>query len=137
MAGGQITPSAGGGPFTFITLKGEIQSLAKVVDDVTRPGVDGHAYRENAKRGRIYEMVGLRDYLDNAAAVAEYADLMALQGTIVTVIDDRGATAQNVMVLEVERLALEPMLKSVGGLVANSTYLMTMRFLMQNTKPPA
>jgi hypothetical protein len=135
MPGGQITPSSGG-PYTFITLKGEIQSVARTVDDITRPGVDGHAYRENGKRGRIFEMFGLRDYLNHAAALAEYLNLQALQGQIVAVTDDRGGSAAAVMVLEVERLALEPMIKTAGGLVANSTYLMTTRFLMQNTTPP-
>ena len=136
MPGGQIQPSSGGA-FTFITLKGEIQSVAQTVDDITRPGADGHAYRERGKRGRIFEMIGIRDYLNHAAAVAEYANLIAIQGQIVGVTDDRGATAAAVMVLEVERLALVPMIRTVGGVVANSTYLMTTRFLMQNTQPPS
>jgi hypothetical protein len=136
MPGGQIQPSSGGA-FTFITLKGEIQSVAQTVDDITRPGVDGHAYRQRGKRGRIFEMIGLRDYLTHGAAAAEYVNLMALQGTLVGVTDDRGATAAAVMVLEVERLALEPMIRTVGGLVANSTYLMMTRFLLQSTQPPS
>ena len=51
-SGGNITPD-GGGELQFISLKGLVQSLAMVVQDISRPGVDGHAYRQDAKRAQV------------------------------------------------------------------------------------
>lgn len=134
MPGGSIS---GATTHNFITLKGEIQSLAQVVGDISRPGVDGHAYRRDAKRGKLFEMIGLADFASQGDAVAAYIELCAMQGTLVDVIDDRGTAGDEIMLLEVEREALEPMRASVGGLVANSEWLQRVRFRMQKTTPPA
>jgi len=122
--------------FNFITLKGEMEPLGMVVEDVTRPGVNGHAYREDARRGDVFEMVGFADYTSHTLAESSYASMKARQGKLATVTDDRNTIAQNVMILSVEKVANRPIRGNIGGLtVAGSALaLLVVRFRLQRTK---
>lgn len=115
----------------FVTLKGQVQRAGLVVEDVTRPGVDGHAYRELARMGKPFEMIGMRDCLTFTTANAVYDALLLMQGTLVPVTDDYGAVFTGVMLLEVEKLELRPIRTPVGGVEAGSLAWLVVRFLMQ------
>jgi hypothetical protein len=41
--------------FNWITLRGEVEPLGMVLEDVTRPGVNGHAYRQVGQRGQAFD----------------------------------------------------------------------------------
>jgi hypothetical protein len=133
MPGGSIT--CNGSTVNFITLKGEVQALAPVVDDVTRPGVNGHAYWEAGSRGRPFEMVGYLDCATTSSARVFYLAMAAWRGKLASFMDDYGLTGQNAMMLEVEKLRIVPLRSPVGGtLGGGATVLLIMRFLMQMTR---
>lgn len=120
--------------FAFITLKGQVQPFGLAVEDITRAGVDGVAYREMALRAPPFELIGIRDHDDFDAAAGFVQDISALQGRLVTIVDDYSREFPNVLMLSAVRLDLRPILSAVGGIRPNPKAMLTMRFVMQLTQ---
>lgn len=134
MAGGFIQSHASGGTiYQFITLKGHIQPLAMMVQDVTRPGVDGQAYRQEAKRAEKFKLMGIVDCDDMAAAATLLGVMKGLQGSLVDMKDDYGIVKTNVMMLGVTKTDQIPLITAVGGISTNKGALLTLEFQMQLT----
>ncbi|HEX4793724.1 MAG TPA: hypothetical protein VH370_08035 [Humisphaera sp.] len=126
----------------FFTLKGQQESPAIVVEDVSRPGVDGVAIRQREFRAEPFDMVGMLDYPDMTTALADYELLRSFRGCLVTLVDDYGVTTNNVVVHEVTRESLRPVVTSTGGVSPTTTrggtpgpakVFMTVRLKLQQT----
>lgn len=115
----------------FISLRGLVQPVMMAMEDVSRPGVDGHAYRHMALRSPPFEMLGIVDCDDFPAARSLIETLSELQGFTVTVVDDFGTTFSNVMVLRVEPDQIRPALVAVGGVSSGKAALLTIRLQLQ------
>src|SRR5688572_1753878 len=114
--------SVDGSTFNFIVLRGEPEPVGLELEVVSRPGVNGHAYWEDAKRGRPFEMEGMIDFTSHALAETTFASLKAKQGKVATaVVDDRNKSWSNVVILSVEKVANRPIRGNVGGKVVDGT----------------
>jgi hypothetical protein len=116
-------PMATIGGRSVITVKGAPAPVGTVVADVSRPGVTGHAFQELGARAEPVVMESVIDCTDNAALKAEILEYVALQGTLVTVVDDLGNTWTNVMVLRVRTGQGKYVASAVGG-VNGGNYLL-------------
>lgn len=118
---------------TFLALKGEVQGIGQTVADISRPGVDGHEYRREGKRGRPFDLVGIVDADDNATASTMMTAFQNMRGTLVKIEDDHGAIYNDVMVLDVVKESQRPIGRAVGGLSATAQTLLAVRFTLQKT----
>jgi hypothetical protein len=131
------TITVGGSTFNFISLRGEPEPVGLEVQEVSRPGQNGHAYWEVGKRGRPFEMEGYADYTSASAAATSFDAMKGKQGQVASsLLDDRGRTYFDVAVLSVEKVGIRPLAGSVGGLVPAGTgfALLIVRFRLQSTK---
>jgi hypothetical protein len=115
----------------FISITGQVQKPALMIEDLSRVGVDGSAYRKLQKTGKPFEMTGLRDCLTFTDAATQVATLRDKIGTQVTLIDNYGASTQ-AMLLDVTVLDQKKMIAAGGGVnAANATTLLTVGFRFQ------
>ena len=91
------------GVITFIRLSGpQIPKLASFIETIDRPGVDGEAFRENAKKVQGLQIRSI-EWVVNIAAANNAIDVYsALKGSLVTVVDDLARSVANVMVIDVQ-----------------------------------
>ena len=127
---GSIT--SGATVYPSISLKGDIPALAGVaVEEKSRPGVDGHEFRQFARRHEPFELVYLVDCDSLAAAHTRYAALAALRGSLVTVTDDKGVTAAGVMLLDVVGKQIRPTVAAAGGVSTLKKALLAVTLRLQ------
>jgi hypothetical protein len=70
------------GDAIFIRLDGNIDPPGMQVEDITRPGVSGRAYRQDNVRGDEFELQGIVDTDDPIDLLASYKEM---QGSIVSI----------------------------------------------------
>ena len=104
------------GAYTFNALSGGFQVAGQSVQDITRPNVDGHAFRFFGKRAFQGVFTSHADVASSAAAKTEIENYQALRGTLVTVIDGIGRTWTNVIVRGVRERRAFRVINSAGGL---------------------
>lgn len=123
-------PTVGG--ITFLRMAGaEALNCGWSVEDITRPGVSGHAYRYLGKRATPVSVIC---QVDSAAPATLRASCLALKGTLVTVALPEGGSLTSVMVLDVEWQVPAPITKVCGGVVgASATHWCTVQFRLQGT----
>jgi len=127
--------SASIGGYGFIRLRGRLRGMAERLAEITRPNVDGQAYRKSGKRAPVSSMESLVDIdtAENADALA--LNYEALKGTLVTVVDDLGIETQNVAVLDVDVSAARAVTGAGGGLCeSGSNYLVRATWSLQVTE---
>ena len=118
------------GAFQFITKKGPAPiPPAQTVVEITRPGVDSQAYRQQGKRAPVVTWMTEVDTNSPQALLNSYR---ALQATEVTVVDDDGASFTNVMVLSVIPVSKKKVVNPVGGISAGS-WIMAVQWRLQGT----
>jgi len=103
------------GGHTLYIISGRLHPLAPVLETITRPGVDGVAFRDIGTRSRPQRIVTLADFDTAAAARTAMAAYHALRGTIATVVDETGVSWP-VAVLDVETPELRTYGACAGGL---------------------
>ncbi len=113
----------------FIELEGEVIPKGLVLENISRPFVDGIAYRERATRGDPFELFGTRDATTIADAEAFKETYKALIGTFVDVVQ-RDFTSGTMLVIEAVVTDIFRVETPVGGIVAGN-YLVFSRFLLQ------
>ena len=120
------------GSVTFLRMAGEDPlPPALAVEDITRAGIDGQAFRTVGKRAPV---VTVTCEVDTAAPATLMASVLALRGTLVTVVNGDGNSYSNVMVLDVSKPVARPIKSAVGGLAGGSaTHWFTCAFRLQNT----
>ena len=122
------------GSFNFIRLRGGPNPTAEVPQEITRPNLDGHAYRKFGKRGA-------RDLYTSTVDVATGSikttidGYRALQGTLVTLTDEAGSVYNNVMVIAVNVASPFIVHNCVGGEASgNDRYVLQARWELQHTE---
>ena len=124
------------GAFLFITLKGTVEpGTGETLNVITRANVNGVAFRKIGKRANPFVMTGTVDSLTEASAKLLVYDYKELQGTLVTVKDERGRSWTNVVVLGVRTGSIKPIKTAVGQLSGpNPTQLLTTQWTLQHTE---
>lgn len=102
------------GSLEFIELQGDLSEPGIEVEEITRPWVDGVAFRRMGTRGRPMQLRGLVDVANAAAADALLDTYKALQGTLVT-IRMKTVNRANYIVLNVEILGRRKVSTVSGG----------------------
>jgi len=121
------------GNFSFITIKGEINTLGTSLSPFSRPGIDGVGFQDIGER---VEESTLNTTVDLATPGAVDSTLLAyrrLRGTFVNITNDRNVTYTNVLILGVSVLSARPLSMGRGGLLADPAALLTCSWRVQAT----
>jgi len=124
------------GGYTMITVKNNPAPAGMLLADITRPNVDGHAYQEQGYHAPVVYLTSIVDLADAAEVQTEIEGYAALQGTLITVVDDLGNSWTNVAVLSVRSDGGRYVACPVGGIYAGN-YIVTAYWQMQHTEVPA
>ena len=127
-----VTPAIGDN--TFLSLKGPISPLAETVLEITRPNVDGAAYKKQGKRSAPTTLDSVRDFDSEDDAKDALLAYKALTGSLVTVTDDTGIVWTSVLVLNVEQVVRQKVGPSAGGLAGTGGWLLQCRWTVQATQ---
>lgn len=103
----------------FITMEGTLNHLGEVVQDISRPGIDGHAARKLGRKAAEATVRTFRDVEDAAAAKARSLTYLNLRGSVVAVIDGLGNFWTNVLIQDVRVDPPQRTVNPVGGLEAS------------------
>lgn len=115
---------------SFISKEGpSILLPLTVVENITRPRVDGHAWRDMAKKSAPVTWMTDVDSDDPNVSQTVYQNM---QGTLVSVIDDDGRVTNNVMVISVQILEKKRLLNSVGGITAG-LWMLRVQWVLQGS----
>lgn len=104
------------GTLGFVLLEGAVEPLGEVVDDVSRPGVDGHAARKLGRKSEPFSVVSLLDVTNAAAAKTQVIAYLNQRGKVCTLVDDTLVSWANVLILEVRPFPVKRAIRIVGGL---------------------
>jgi len=96
-------------------VAGKIARGGQKVEDISRDGVDYHAYRCRGVKARPSEIVTERDFDNSGLANTAILAYKAMQGSAVTVIDEDGITYSSVMVLGCDPVGTNITGTIVGG----------------------
>lgn len=117
--------------YFFVTKKGmDPIGPAMRIDDITRDGVDGQAYRQKAKRAPV---VMWETEVDTNAPTLLFEAYQALQGTLQTVYGDDLQPFSNVAILDVQRVHVKRVLNPVGGVTPGGIWVLKAHWTMQGT----
>jgi hypothetical protein len=120
-------PSVGGEE--FVVMRGAYpHAPATRVIDITRPRVNGHAFKELGKRGARVSLITERDSTNVGTLEAT---LRALIGTQVTVVVPESQSFSGVQVHDVTILNAKKVATPIGGIQAGSWYV-TVQWDLQN-----
>lgn len=124
------------GAYNFVTLKGEINpGSGHQMEEITRPGVDGVAFRRIGRRGFPFKVQSMVDVATDSAAAALLSSYKALQGTVVSLTDETGQVWNNIVVLNVRPAGRKYVVAKSGGLDAGQTgYLVRCEWMLQATE---
>jgi hypothetical protein len=118
------------GGITLISLtNGDLDPAGTTVEDITRPGLDGVAYRQLGSRGEVTQLTAIVDCLGSSAADAMLSSLKGLQGTIVSIVM-RGLTYNNFLVVNFMPVSRHIVGSPVGG-VCSGNWLVTGKFTLR------
>ena len=125
---------AGIANYDFISFKGGLGPTGENLEEITRPNVDGIAYRKTGKRALPFQMISTVDVDSAEDAKDLLLDYKLLQGSLWTIEDDTGKEWENVAVIEIEHLYTRKIEGAVGGVSTNKEYLMACRWSLQMTE---
>lgn len=122
------------GGITVTTWRGSLDPTGQTVEEITRPGVSGHAYATRGKRAMEGLVRTIIDVTSAAAIETTRAAVKALQGTSVTVIDGVGNTINNVVVEQVRIISTRAVASAVGGINGTAaTHIMEVEWQLKRT----
>ena len=107
------------GAQNFDRLEGDLSAQGMQVEEITRPGVRGRAFRELEKRGEPVTLSGIVCVSSQALADALLDSYKAYQGTVKSV-TKTGITRTNFLVLNVEVTERKNTSTRVGGVLGGS-----------------
>jgi hypothetical protein len=131
----KITVDATDYEFTLL-VAGEVDQLGELVEEITRPGIDGHAYRQLGLRAEPFDLTALVDIEDDSSTdpiQARMATYKSLQGSLCDLEDGFGETYSNLMILGVRLLSAQALVGSVGHISNDPAYLLSVGFTLQAT----
>ena len=89
------------GAYEFLTMTGDVGSFGDLIEDETRPGLDGHTFRKLGKRGSVFQLRTKMTFKNGKKAAKAISDYNALQGTFVVLEDASGNSYKKVLVRNV------------------------------------
>lgn len=92
------------GGYDCVQLIGDLAPEGELVEEITRKGVDGRAWRQLSQKGATTQLSGLIDCDGIVDADETMSGLMSLQGTVVSIILYRAGTS-----LEYDNFLIETM----------------------------
>lgn len=96
------TPSIGASTFDY--LWGTVPPIQASTVDITRPGIDNHAYRDGGARSEVGQLFTVKGYSTAAnAETAHLANLGLVDASPITVTYSNGETVTNVQPLNVRK----------------------------------
>src|ERR1017187_2599808 len=104
------------GSVTVLTMRGRVTPCAQMLEEITRRGVDGHAYVQIGKRAPVSQLVTELDCTDATDVANHIKDGQALIGTFVSVVHPTGDSCDNVCVLTCEMLGTKTVIRGAGGI---------------------
>lgn len=107
------------GTFDFIRMSRVVRGPAKMVELITRRGVDGLATKQLGTKAQPYDTTTLTD-TTLALAPALIDSYKALQGNFITVTDDFGRISGTVLVLTVHDVDEAAIRGAAGGLLGGA-----------------
>lgn len=129
------------GALQFLTVRRPTAPPAEVPEDITRPNVDGVAFRKTGRRGDSYLLVATVDLVDSAAVKARIDDSMNLCGTLVTIVDDirdgsGNGTSWTLQLIQAARVASANRVESaVGGINGTAAkFVVEIEFEVRDTR---
>jgi len=131
--------SDGSTTVTFLKCSGQLQPFAKSSADLTRPGVDGVAFRLEGKRSEASKFDAMRD-TTNTAAESLKQSVADFKGQLVTFIDDFGVTVEKVFVKDVKLVMEKAIGGATGGIIVppvDAQRLLGWEIYLQRTTLPA
>lgn len=114
------------GAQSFIRIDGVIPKKGRQLSDVTRPQVDGRAFRWEGDASDVGQIVAITDVDSAATAEALRASYAALQGTVVTIYRE-GIAHTNYLILKAELTDSQYVETAVGGLTGGD-HIVASRF---------
>ena len=105
--------TVGGQP--MIAMRGTPLLLAERLRDISRPGVDGSAFKKLGKRADWFELRTTSGAASAAAAKTLIETYRNLVGTLVVLVDDHNITWNNVVVLRIAEAAIRRVRTPAGG----------------------
>lgn len=121
----------------FVSLKCiDPQTFQPVIEPISRPNVDGYAFRKLAKKGKPWRVIAMRDFpsmADAEAAVQYLRD--GLIGELCDITTRANTTYGRMMCLEVTQLDVREVMNASGGLSAADPGIFT--FTPLGGSPPA
>lgn len=124
------TPSIGS--YNFLSMIGPaLGPPAETLEDISRLGLDGHAYRKVGKRSEPVQVQTLIDVADAAAAKTLTENYLGIQGTLVTVTDAHGNAEEHVCVLRVGDFRVSEFKTGVGMTSDANTLLVRALWTLQ------
>ena len=119
------------GVFNFVTLKGGVHPPGQTLGEITRPRVDGEAYRRSGIRGNTFTLTSQVDVDSEVEAKAEIEGYKAIQATLQTVVDSSGQTWTNVVIVRVDPQSRKKIEGAVGGLSTLKGYFVTAQWTLK------
>lgn len=107
----------------FISLDGDIDVQKPTLSEITRPAVDGRAWRDEGERANIVTLSGVVDVDGGSAADTKMTTYSNMIGTTVS-IRLRGQTRTNYLVVDVITTGRKALATAAGGVTAG-TYLVS------------
>lgn len=134
MPSNRITINATATTTTFVVVNVDIRKPGLMTEEVTRPGVDGKAFRKVSTRGGTLIVNGWVDASDAAARDGLVTTITSFVGKIVTIDDSFGVTHTNILVRDVRELRRAPVAAVVGGLSTNPAFQVNFELICEDLK---
>ena len=107
----------------FIRLDGDLDAVKPMLQEVSRPGVAGRAFRQLGNKSEIVQLRSIVDVASDAAAALAIATYTAMIGTVVTVVKANVANT-NWLVLNVRVLGRYRVTTTAGGVMGSGAQFM-------------
>lgn len=118
--------------YEFLSMIGPaLGPAAETVEDISRAGLDGHAYRKVGKRSEPVQLMTIKDVLNAAAAKTLIENYLACQGTLADVTDAHGNETTDVCVLRVGDFRVSEFKTGVGMTSDTNTLLVRALWTLQ------
>ena len=120
----------------FVTLDGPIDLLGAQVEEITRPGEDGHAFVRIGDRSMPSRLISFRDEESAADVQTRIAWYKEFEGDLADIVDGLGNIYSNVLIRKVEVLEARAVGTVSGGLTAAPTHILRCAWEVQATENP-
>lgn len=122
--------------YTMFFVGGKLARMGEKVVDISRDGVDGHAFKLMSLKSAPSVIHTFRDFDSAGAAATAILAYKTLQGAAVTVVDEVGFTDNNVVVRRVDATVTKFTGTAVGGFAsaASGRVVVRARWLLQTTQ---